>query len=230
MPPVATAYRTMQEIAYESMREAILTGRYAPGDHLTLEDLARELGTSMMPIREALKRLELAGLVRIVPHRGAVVSELSRREIVEIYQMRAVLEGLAVRLAAPKMQADEYRDLDASIECMVEAMQKGDLAQAQHANLTFHGTIWRAASSPRLQETLQNLNDSSQRYRNVSMASPGRLAEIIQEHRQIVDALRHGDVAAAERAAIRHYDNTAQRLLAKVESAETPVVLEGPQS
>jgi len=97
---VPTAYKTMQEIVYDTIREAIQIGRYAPGQRLIADELAQELGTSRMPVREALRRLEVAGLVSITPHRGAVVSELSEQEIVEIYHIRAVLEGLAARLAA----------------------------------------------------------------------------------------------------------------------------------
>ena len=100
---MATAYRTMKEIAYEAIREAILSGRFLPGQRLVADELAQEFGTSRMPIREALQRLENAGLVSITPHRGAVVSELSEQEIVEIYHIRAVLEGLAARLAAPHL-------------------------------------------------------------------------------------------------------------------------------
>ena len=101
-------YRTMQEIAYDAIRDGILAGRHGPGQRLIADDLAKELGVSRMPVREALHRLEVAGLVTITPHRGAVVSELSENECVEIYHVRAVLDGLATRLATPHLsEADE---------------------------------------------------------------------------------------------------------------------------
>lgn len=214
---VATAYRTMQEIAYETIREAILSGRYAPGQRLLPDDLARELGTSRMPVREALQRLEVAGLVSITPHRGAVVNELSKQDIVEIYHIRAVLEGLAARLAAPHLVSADYDRLQALIEEMVAAAAGPDLEQVLRANRDFHEVIWRAARAPRLHELLENLYIASQRFRNISLLLPGRLSQIVGEHRRIARALAAGDPAGAERFASEHHENTAQRLLAELE-------------
>jgi DNA-binding GntR family transcriptional regulator len=208
----------MQEIAYESIREAILTGRYAPGQRLLPDDLARELGTSRMPVREALQRLEVAGLVSITPHRGAVVNELSKQDIVEIYHIRAVLEGLAARLAAPHLGPGEYDRLNALIKEMASAASAGpDLEQVLRANRDFHEIIWQGAHAPRLLELLRNLSIASQRFRNVSLSLPGRLSQIIAEHRRLAQALAAGDAAAAERFANEHHENTAKRLLVELE-------------
>lgn len=220
-PTVATAYKTMQEIVYDTIREAIQTGRYAPGQRLVADDLAQELGTSRMPVREALHRLEVAGLVSITPHRGAVVSELSAQEIVEIYHIRAVLEGLATRLAAPHLIAADFERLSARIEEMAAAATADpDLNQVLQSNREFHITIWQAAHAPRLRELLENLYSASHRFRNISILLPGQLAQVIREHRRIVEALRTGDVAAAERFANEHHENTAQRLLVELEKTK----------
>lgn len=215
---VATTYRTMQEIAYETIREAILSGRYAPGQRLLPDDLAREFGTSRMPVREALQRLEVAGLVSITPHRGAVVNELSKHDIVEIYHIRAVLEGLAARLAAPHLVSADYDRLTALIDEMAAAVTAGpDLEQVLRVNRDFHDIIWRAARAPRLHELLENLYIASQRFRNISILLPGRLSQIVDEHRRIAQALAAGDPAGAERFANEHHENTAQRLLVELE-------------
>jgi DNA-binding GntR family transcriptional regulator len=215
---VPTTYRTMQEIAYESIREAILTGRYAPGQRLLPDDLARELGTSRMPVREALQRLEVAGLVSITPHRGAVVNELSKQDIVEIYHIRAVLEGLAARLAAPHLTPGDYERLNALIKEMSVAASAGpDLDQVLRVNRDFHEIVWRGAHAPRLHELLQNLYIASQRFRNLSVLLPGRLSQIVAEHRRIAHALAAGDPAVAERFANEHHENTAKRLLVELE-------------
>ncbi len=214
---MATAYRTMQEIAYDAIREAILSGRYAPGQRLMADDLAQELGTSRMPVREALHRLEATGLVSITPHRGAVVSELSRDEIVEIYHIRAVLEGLAARLAAPHLARGDRARLTALIDEMAAAATAGpDQDRLLRANRDFHEVIWKAAHAPRLHELLENFYIASQRFRNISLLLPGRLAEVVQEHRRIARALAAREVTAAERFAKEHYENTAQRLLVEV--------------
>ena len=215
------AYRTKQEIIYETIREAIQIGRYAPGHHLVADDLAQEFGTSRMPVREALQRLENAGLVSITPHRGAVVSELSEQEIVEVYHIRAVLEGLAARLAAPHLSPADYDRLNALIDDMASTgTAEPDLDQLLRGNRDLHEIIWQAARAPRLHELLENLYDASRRFRNISILLSGRLEQIVQEHRRIVQALAAGDPATAERFANEHHEITAQRLLDEVEKTK----------
>ncbi len=212
-----TAYKTMQEIVYDTIREAIQSGRYGPGRRLVADELAQELGTSRMPVREALRRLEVVGLVSITPHRGAVVSEVSAGEIVEIYHIRAVLEGLAARLAAPHLGPADFDRLNVLVDEMAGAGADPDFEQMLRRNRELHVTIWQAAQAPRLHDLLENLYDASHRFRNISIALPGRLAQVSDEHRRIVQALAAGDVTAAERFANEHHENTARRLLAELD-------------
>jgi DNA-binding GntR family transcriptional regulator len=218
---VATAYRTMRDITYDAIREAILSGRFLPGQRLVADELAQEFGTSRMPVREALQRLENAGLVSSTPHRGAVVNELSEQEIVEVYHIRAVLEGLAARLAAPYLGPADYERLNALIDEMAATSTTApDLELLLCGNRDFHEIIWQAARAPRLHELLENLYDASRRFRNISILLSGRLEQIVQEHRRIVQALAAGDTAAAERFANEHHEITAQRLLDEVEKTK----------
>ncbi len=210
-------YRTMQEIAYDAIRDGILTGRHSPGQRLIAEDLAKELGVSRMPVREALHRLEATGLVAIAPHRGAVVSELSETECVEIYHIRAVLDGLATRLATPHLARVDHTRLAALLEDMEAGVKAENPDRILDVNRAFHVLIWRAARAPRLQELLENLYDASRRFRNISVLIPGRLDQITQEHRLIAEALARGDAAAAERYANAHHEDTARRLLASID-------------
>jgi len=216
MPP-KYQYRTMPEIAYDSIRDAILSGRHAPGQRLVTEELAKELGVSRMPVREALHRLEVAGLITITPHKGAVVSELSEAEVAEIFHIRAVLEGLATRLATTQLTPADHKRLDALLEEMERAAKAQDPAKALLINRDFHTVIWKAARAPRLREMLENLYDACQRFRNLSVLLPGRLDQITQEHRRIARALAQEDAAAAERQANAHYEGTARRLLRSIE-------------
>jgi DNA-binding GntR family transcriptional regulator len=215
-------YRTMQEIAYDAIRDGILAGRHGPGQRLIADDLARELGVSRMPVREALHRLEVAGLVTITPHRGAVVSELSEHECVEIYHVRAVLDGLATRLAAPHLSGADHARLSALLVEMEAGVEAKDPQRVLSINREFHTLIWIAARAPRLRDLLENLYDASQRFRNISVLIPGRLDQITHEHRLIVEALARGDAAAAERYANEHHEGTARRLLAAIEGRREP--------
>jgi DNA-binding GntR family transcriptional regulator len=210
-------YRTMQEIAYDEIRDGILTGRHGPGHRLIADELAKELGVSRMPVREALHRLEAAGLVAITPHRGAVVSELSETECVEIYHIRAVLDGLATRLAAANLSPADHAQLATLLEDMEAGVKAQDPQRVLNVNRAFHMLIWRAARAPRLQELLENLYDASQRFRNISVLIPGRLDQITQEHRLIAEALARNDPAAAEGYANEHHEGTARRLLASID-------------
>ncbi len=214
---MVSSYRTMQEIVYDTIRDAILSGRYPPGRRLIADDLAKDVGVSRMPVREALHRLEAAGLVAMTPHRGAVVSELSESEIVEIYHIRAVLDGLATRLAAHHLTGREHERLNAFLDKMEIAAKAKDLEKVLRVNRDFHRFIWHAAHAPRLHSLLENLYDASQRFRNISVLIPGRLDQITQEHRLIAQALARGDVATAEHYAIEHHEGTARRLLTSIE-------------
>lgn len=216
--PTNLKYKTMHEITYETIRDAILNGRYQPGQRLVTEELAKELGVSRMPVREALQRLEVAGLVTITPHKGAVVSELSEAEIAEIYHIRAVLDGLAARLATPRLTQDDHAKLNALLDEMERGVQTHDLKTVLTVNREFHVVIWKAAQAPRLRELLENLYDTSQRFRNISVLIPGRLDQITQEHRLIAEALARGDAAAAEQHAHEHHEGTARRLLSSIEA------------
>jgi DNA-binding GntR family transcriptional regulator len=221
MPP-KYKYRTMHEIAYETIRDAILSGRHAPGQRLVTEELAKELGVSRMPVREALHRLEVAGLIAITPHKGAVVNKHSEAEIAEIYHIRAVLDGLATRLAASKLTPADHTRLSVLLAEMEAAVKGQDLEKVLAVNRDFHTVIWRGASAPRLRELLENLYDTSQRFRNISVLLPGRLEQITQDHRRIARALVRGDVAAAERHAKEHHEGTARRLLRSIERTRNP--------
>jgi DNA-binding GntR family transcriptional regulator len=213
-------YRTMQEIVYDTIRDAILSGRYRPGQRLVAEELAREVGVSRMPVREALHRLEAAGLVTLTPHRGAVVNELSEGEIIEIYHIRAVLDGLATRLAAAHLAKPDHERLNALLDEMAAAAKLKDLDRVLHVNRDFHHLIWQAAHAPRLHSLLENLYDASQRFRHISVLLPGRLEQLTQDHRRIAQALARGDVNQAERYAIEHHEGTALRLLKAIEKGK----------
>ncbi|HSB73753.1 MAG TPA: GntR family transcriptional regulator [Candidatus Methylomirabilis sp.] len=210
---MGVAYRTMQEVVYDAIRDAVLSGRYPPGKRLVADEIARELGVSRMPVREALQRLQVAGLIAITRHKGAVVSELSEPDIVEIYHIRAVLDGLATRLAAPNLTQTDHQALLALLEEMEAAVKDNDVETVLAVNRKFHVLIWKAARAPRLQELMENLYDASQRFRNISVLIPGRLDQITQEHRLIAEALARGDAPAAEQHANEHHEGTARRLL-----------------
>ncbi len=214
---MASTYRTMQAIAYDAIREGILEGRYPPGQRLAADELAKELGVSRMPVREALHRLQESGLVTSVPHRGTVVSALSKTEIVEIYHIRAVLEGLGARLAVPNLTGADYQCMIGLLDELDRLTSVPDFDRILQLNYQFHKVIWQAARAPRLLALMENLHDASRRFRRTSLLLPGRLHQISEEHHQILDGLTQRDADMAELWANKHHEITAELLLNSLE-------------
>lgn len=207
-------YRTMQKIVYGTIKERILKGQYSPGQRLVANDLATELGVSRMPIREALQRLEAAtGLVTLVPHKGAIVNVSSEKDLVDVFHIRVELEGLAARLACPNMDGSQIDKLEAINRKLSEVGHKEDEEYFLELNLKFHSQIWNAANSVRLVGMLRLLYDASRSYRYISVKLPGRLKEIVQEHEEIIAALRKGDAGNVEKVVNRHYQQTLDWLI-----------------
>ncbi len=169
-----------------------------------------------MPVREALHRLQVMGLVTTTPHRGTIVSELSEPEIIEIYHMRAVLEGLAVRLATPHLTSTEHHQLQELLNKMRDTPNEA-IDSLLQLNYEFHKIIWDAAHAPRLSALMENLYDASRRFRRTSILLPGRIEQIDHEHQQILQALIKGNAVAAEQCANEHYETTAKILLKSIE-------------
>ena len=211
---VETTYRTRQEIVYSTIKERILKGQYSPGQRLITNDLAIELGVSRMPVREALQRLEAAtGLVTLIPHKGAIVNVTSEQDLVEVFQIRVVLEGLAARLACPNMDASQIDQLVEINRRVIELEHKNDEVYFLELNLEFHAQIWKAANAPRLVGMLRLLYDASRSYRYISLKLPGRFEEIVREHEEIIAALRKGEASEVEKIVKKHYQQTLEWLM-----------------
>lgn len=206
-----------------------MNGEYSPGQRLITNDLAIELGVSRMPIREALQRLEVAtGLVTLIPHKGAAINVISREDTLEIFHIRAVLEGLAARLACPNMDKKQIDQLEKINRKVIELGHTIDEETFLDFNQQFHAPIWRAANSPRLVGMLRSLYDASRSYRYMSVLLPGRFEEIVAEHAQIVAALRKGDPSEVERVVNNHYQQTLVWLMRSMQETaeEKPPVLD----
>ena len=214
MPDAGNRYRTMQEVVYETIKERLLTRKYRPGQRLNTNDLSTELGVSRMPVREALQRLEAAtGLIKLIPHKGAVVRETSEEDLRDVFRIRVVLEGLAARLACEHIGEAELNQMEAVNRKIQQLGDQHDEDEFEQLNLEFHSIIWKGTGSRRLSTILSSLYDASRNYRYASVQLPGRLDEIAEEHSQLLAALRRRDAALAEGTMGRHYQSTLVWLL-----------------
>ncbi len=219
MTQVAQKYRTMTEIVADEIRVRILNGDFIPGQRLVAAEIADEMGVSRMPVRDALRNLESTGLVETIPHRGTIVKDLSEFEILELYQIRAVLEGLAARLASERMDEKMLEQINNTIsQHDLKTIQNEDYDSFTKLNRKFHSLIWEASGSPKLESLLANLYDACNQYRNLSMLVSGRPDSIFNEHSAIVNALKLRDCDEAERLARIHYENTSLALIAAIEN------------
>lgn len=198
---------TLTDRVYSNIKEAILDLRLKPGSPLVEDELARQLGTSKTPVRDALLTLERDGLVVKIPYKGTYVSEVSVRDATEIFALRAVLEGLAARLAArhlPPAQLDRAEQL---LNQADEALARGDRQAASRLGAQFHGLIHGHADNRRLKPMLDKLDEQFVRLRHLSDRVEGRLVKSSGEHRRILAALRTGDPEQSEAAMRAHLES-----------------------
>ena len=195
--------------SYDALREAIVRGDIAPDARLVEADLSTTFEMSRGAVRTALIRLEQDGLVVRERHRGARVRRVSDDEAVEILQARAVLEGLAVRQAAGRIDDEGVARLQACVARQRGLLEQGDLLGASEANADLHATLLELSGHATAARLIESLNAQTVRYQYRTILIPGRPAASVAEHAAIVDAVSTGDATEAEAAMRRHLFNVA---------------------
>lgn len=211
----ALDHRTLWQRVHEHLRDEIISGRLTPGTELQEVALASELGVSRGPIREALGRLAAEGLVAIRPRRGAVVRALSSDEFIDAYQVREALETMAVRLAVPKLRAEDTAAMQRLIAEMTSRGEAGDVQGFFEANTEFHQLFFDVAGNRMLAELYRQLRGQIDRHRLRSLELRGNLQRSIAEHQAILRAAKAGDVERAVHLVSEHIRVPQIRLLAE---------------
>ena len=214
---------SLKDKAYTAIKDAILSVKLKPGTPLVETQLAAELGISKTPVRAALEELEREGFVTRILFKGTYVTEVTLKDLVEIFQLRAVLEGLAVRLATPLFSPRELDHIDHNLTAAEAALAEGDLAYCSELGKSLHDAIIDKADSQRLTLIIRNLDDHVQRFRAISDQISGRLNKSVKEHRQVLEALRRRDPDAAAQAMHDHLHSVLQDL-SLPEDASSPDV------
>lgn len=198
---------------FKQLSDQILNGKYKPGDSLVETKLAKELGVSRTPVREALRQLEQEGLVASIPNKGVFVRGISAQDIEDIYAVRALIEGLAARWAAEKITEEELKSLKEILDLMEFYTQKGDMDRVSELDTQFHALIYSASKSKTLCLVLGNLHHFVQKARIGSVKVPGRANKTLSEHRAIVQAFESREPNAAEAALTEHVLSAKANLL-----------------
>lgn len=208
---------SLEEQVTATLEEEILTGKLAAGTALTEQSLSTRLGVSRTPIRAALHTLAEEGLISLVPNRGAVVVGVTRDDLVDIYNIRMRLEGLASATAAKRISPEDLERLRESVELAEFYIQKNDTEHLKELDTAFHSVIYRASGNRMLCKTLSELHRNITSYRKLSLAVPGRLERSVGEHREIFEAIEAGDAERADRLTSAHIAAALENMLAATE-------------
>ena len=213
MIPDETQDMSQGDTAYVRLHQAISAGVFVPGDRLRETDVAQRLALSRTPVREALRKLEADGIVEHRPRIGAVIRTLGHTELVELYEMRIVLERTAAQMAAKHCSAAELDELDSLNTAISDGID--DPARAAALNQKFHRCIYLATRNRFLLESARALNNALLLLGPTTLADADRVKTVVGQHRDIVEAIRAGDVDAAGRSAEAHLQTSMRyRLMA----------------
>ena len=197
---------------YEKIREDILNGRYQQNTELKETAIGAELGVSRTPVREALRQLELEGLVKIIPNRGAYVNMITAKDVQDIYAIRSMLVGTYARWATEYITEEQLEDLEETL-CLSEYhTRKGNYEKLYELDSLFHEQLYSASNSRILNHVLSDFHDYVKKVRKASIASQGRSVKSTEEHRAIFEAVRARDADRAEELAREHVRHTIESI------------------
>lgn len=195
---------SLSEQVFEEIQNSILNGELKPGDPLPEIKISEELGVSRTPVREALRKLELEGLVKTIPNRGTLVVGISEKDIEDIYIIREYIEGLAAKWAAKYMTGEQLEEMQGIVELQEFYANKNDYFQVWQLDSRFHYKLYQASGSRVLKQTLTSMHHYIQRARELSVSREGRAVTSVQEHKNILDAIAKRDGELAEKLAVEH--------------------------
>lgn len=194
----------------DRIEEAIISGRFRPGDRLEEQSLAEQYGVSRTPVREALRQLQEAGLIDIKPRRGAAVTVVTPAHLIHMFEVMGGLEAMAGRLAARRLDEASKQEILACHEACRAAVTQGSDAY-YYENERFHMAIYRASANPFLEEQARALHRRLKPYRRIQLRSLNRIEQSFAEHDRIVKAILAGNSLEAEQALWEHVTIQADR-------------------
>ena len=192
---------------YSIIKRRILDLELLPGEVLVEADLAKQLGTSKTPVREALRTLEKDGLVVITPYKGAFVAKLSPDDMQEIYQVRGALEGMIARIAVREFSDEQIKEMEGLQSKSELALAGGQIVEASNFGAQTHRYLLKNVYHRRILSAHNNLDDHLERFQRVLEQIPGRVAKSVIEHRRIVDSIAARDADKACLAIISHAES-----------------------
>lgn len=209
---MAGTEKSLRGQVFDKIRSDILNGKYKRGEELVESSIGKELGISRTPVREAIRQLELEGLVQLVPNKGAFVTGISEKDVRDIYLIRARLEGLAARMVAKNITPELLDAMEETVVLSEYHAKKEHYEQVCEMDSKFHKLLYKASGSRILEHTLTDFHQYVQRVRMASIMKKRRMEKSNDEHDAILTAIREHDEEKAELVATRHISNTVENL------------------
>ncbi len=209
-------YLPLRDVVFNTLRHAILKGELEPGERLMEIALAQKLGVSRTPIREAIRKLELEGLVVMVPRKGAEVADITEKDLRDVLEVRTALEELSIELAMKNMTDEDYENLKKASKSFAKDSEGDDLIKIAEADVDFHEIIYMATGNKRLIQMINNLREQMYRYRLEYIKDKSTHARLVEEHERIIEAMQKQDVNAAKAAIKLHVENQEENILKSI--------------
>ena len=213
-------YLPLRDVVFNTLRRAILRGELKPGERLMEIQLANKLGVSRTPIREAIRKLELEGLVLMIPRKGAEVAEITEKNLRDVLEVRGALEELAVQLACERMDKEKLKELHAAADHFREILDSDDITAIGEADEAFHDVIFAATDNTRLVQLLNNLREQMYRYRIEYLKKKECHPQLLEEHAAIMKAIEEHDKEKATRITGQHINNQVDTVVDTIRHKE----------
>ena len=202
-------YLPLRDVVFQTLRQAILRGELEPGERLMEIHLADRLGVSRTPIREAIRKLELEGLVVMIPRRGAIVASITEKDLKDVLEVRRTLEVMAAEIACDRITPELLEELAQAGEEFRKLKDSDDYTSLAAADVKFHDIIYAATDNQRLISILNNLREQIYRYRVEYLKDEKNYPRLIEEHRQIMQGLKERNEQYVVEMTKKHMDNQA---------------------
>lgn len=209
-------YLPLRDVVFNTLRQAILTGELKPGERLMEIHLADKLGVSRTPVREAIRRLELEGLVTMIPRKGAEVARITEKSMSDVLEVRRALDALCVELACDRITEEELEALSKACGHFERCVRVGDTKKIAQADVALHDIIVQATGNQRLIQLVNNLSEQMYRYRFEYIKDSSQHETLVKEHRIIYESIARKDKETAAAAAGTHIDNQKKAIIRQI--------------
>lgn len=206
-------YLPLRDVVFNTLRRAILKGELKPGERLMEIALAERLGVSRTPVREAIRKLELEGLVVMIPRRGAQVANITEKDLNDVLEVRIALENLSIEKACECMTEEQLEQLLLAAKAFERTKEDGNLVKLAEADVAFHEVIYQSSDNQRLMQVLNNLREQIYRYRVEYLKDEETRNHLVKEHEALYHAIKERDVKKAQEISFCHLENQRKAII-----------------